>query len=72
MVRTVVIWAAVFFFFGGLGLIGGKGLEYLLKALNSNPELQNAVDEVIGRLKTDGDGYQLVYDNLGLGKEQRT
>lgn len=68
VIKRVLIWGAVIFFFGGLGALGAKGMQMLVQTLNNDPELKLALQKVTERLKISGDGYELVYDNLGLGK----
>lgn len=67
-IKKVLIWGAIIFFFGGLGALGAKGMQMIVEALSSDPELKAALQKVTEQLKISGDGYELVYDNLGLGK----
>lgn len=68
VVKKVLIWGTIIFFFGGLGAFGAKGMQMLMQALSSDPALKMALQKVTKQLKISGDGYELVYDNLGLGK----
>lgn len=68
MLKKILFWGTIMVLFGGLGIIGTAGMKMLVDAIRSDPELKKALQTVVQRLKTCDDGYELVYDNLGLGK----
>lgn len=70
--KSAMFWAGVLLIAsGGLSIWGTAGTMMLLEALQSDPELKKALRAVVERMKTSEDGYELVYDNLGLGKGKK-
>lgn len=62
--RRIMGKIATYFFFGLPGLAVKLAMEALLK----DKDMLTAIQNVAKRLKTSGEGYELVYDRLGIGK----
>lgn len=49
--------------------IPGLGVALVIEALLKDKAMLAAINNVATRLKTSGNGYELIYDRLGIGKE---
>jgi len=66
--KKYLFWGAVLFLFGGLGALGIKGIQSMLKAFDRDPALKASLEKVAAHIKTAGDGYEIVNDKIGLIK----
>ena len=70
LLKKTAFWSTIFILGGAVGVLGVKGAQLLMKALTDDPAMNRALQKVTENIKFDQeDGYDLVYDNLGLRKE---